>query len=43
MCFSIEPGIYIEGLGGIRIEDLVCVENGRASVINHFPKEKTYL
>lgn len=23
--FSIEPGIYIEGLGGVRIENLVCL------------------
>lgn len=39
MCFSIEPGIYIEGLGGIRIEDLVCVENDAVSVLNHYPKQ----
>lgn len=39
MCFSIEPGIYIEGLGGVRIEDLILVENGKAKVINHYPKD----
>lgn len=39
MCFSIEPGIYIQGLGGIRIEDLVCVEKNGAKVLNHFPKK----
>lgn len=39
MCFSIEPGIYIEGLGGVRIEDLILVENGKAKVLNHYPKE----
>ena len=38
MCFSIEPGIYIEGLGGIRIEDLVCVEKQGARVLNSYPK-----
>lgn len=38
MCFSIEPGIYIEGIGGIRIEDLICVEKEGAKVLNNFPK-----
>lgn len=39
MCFSIEPGIYIEGLGGIRIEDLVCVRENGVQVLNNYPKE----
>ncbi len=43
MCFSIEPGIYIEGVGGIRIEDLVCVADGKPKVLNHFPKTKNKL
>lgn len=38
MCFSIEPGIYIEGLGGIRIEDIVCVDKNGANVLNSYPK-----
>ena len=43
MCFSIEPGIYIEGVGGIRIEDLVCVSKDKTIVLNQFPKHKIYV
>lgn len=43
MCFSIEPGIYLEGIGGIRIEDLVCIEDGEAYILNTYTKDKVYL
>ncbi len=33
MIFSIEPGIYLPGEFGIRIEDLVYIENGRAKIL----------
>lgn len=38
MVFTIEPGIYVPGWGGIRIEDIVVMENGRARVLSRAPK-----
>jgi Xaa-Pro aminopeptidase len=39
MVFSIEPGIYLEGEFGIRIEDLVMVTENGVEVLNQFSKE----
>ncbi len=36
---SVEPGIYIDGFGGVRIEDLIAVENGKALNLTHSSKE----
>ena len=38
MVFTIEPGIYLSGWGGVRIEDMVVLENGRARVISNARK-----
>jgi Xaa-Pro aminopeptidase len=38
MVFTIEPGIYISEWGGVRIEDMVVMENGRPSVLSKAPK-----
>lgn len=43
MCFSIEPGIYIEGVGGVRIEDLICITEDEIIILNQFPKQKMNL
>jgi Xaa-Pro aminopeptidase len=32
--FTIEPGIYINGWGGVRIEDVVILEQGRVKVLS---------
>jgi Xaa-Pro dipeptidase len=42
-CFSIEPGIYIPGEIGVRIEDLVIVGEDGCEVINHYPHEAQVL
>ena len=44
MAFSIEPGIYIGGEFGIRIEDIMIVnEGGRGERLNKAPKELVVL
>ncbi len=39
MVITIEPGIYISGWGGIRIEDTVIVKDGGCEIITHSDKE----
>lgn len=36
---SVEPGIYIDGWGGVRIEDLIAVFNGEIITLTNSPKE----
>jgi Xaa-Pro aminopeptidase len=38
MVVTVEPGVYISGWGGIRIEDTIIVKNGGCEVITHSNK-----
>ncbi|HJX62022.1 MAG TPA: aminopeptidase P family protein [Dehalococcoidia bacterium] len=38
MVFTVEPGIYVSGWGGVRIEDMAVMENGRPRVLSRAPK-----
>ena len=39
MIFSIEPGIYVAGEVGVRVEDLVLVTEDGCEVLNRYTKE----
>jgi Xaa-Pro aminopeptidase len=36
---TIEPGVYVPGFGGVRIEDLVVVEDGGVRLLSHSRKD----
>ena len=36
---TVEPGVYLPGLGGIRIEDLVVVTDGEPEILTSFTKD----
>jgi len=38
-CVTVEPGIYIAGLGGVRIEDDIILTEDGCIILNEFPKE----
>ena len=41
MCFSIEPGIYLAGRFGVRIEDIVAITEDGVVRLNHASRDLT--
>ena len=39
MCFSIEPGIYVEGLGGFRLSDTVAVHADGVELLTYYSRD----
>ncbi|MBJ3785006.1 M24 family metallopeptidase [Devosia sediminis] len=39
MVFSIEPGIYLQGRFGLRLEEIVIIRNGKPEILSGMPRE----
>jgi Xaa-Pro aminopeptidase len=43
MAVTVEPGVYVPGLGGVRVEDTVLVTDADADVLTRAPRELAVL
>jgi len=39
MVFTVEPGVYIPGFGGVRIEDTVVIRKGEPEILTNYTKD----
>ncbi len=39
MIVTVEPGLYVPGWGGVRIEDVALIESDNISILSHAPKQ----
>ncbi len=39
MAVTVEPGIYVEGIGGVRIEDTIIIRDDKPQILTQAPKE----
>jgi Xaa-Pro aminopeptidase len=39
MLFTVEPGLYVEGLGGFRHSDTILVTGGEPEFLTHYPRD----